>query len=502
MSDIRVTYSGLIGFTISLSTAFTSLVFILIITRTLSVEEFGTWSILGTMVSYFIISERIISYWTTRQVARGEEVGFTSISTSLLFSLGAIPLYIVFVYFVSVQSEINFETMLMGAIMIPVYFVSTTLIGINMGHKPHVTSYGLLAFETFKIPAALALVYFLDLGVPGAVIAITLSYIVRIIFQLYFARKKIRERFKLKILKRWLKLSWIPIYNYLFLLVIHLDIVIYTSIIGSLVGVAYYSASLSIGLLVIHSAMINQALYPKLLSKGREAVKSLNENFSLLLYFSIPLLTITILFAKPALFALNPVYDTAAILVSILSLKIFFFIIGAFFGQALKGLETIDREQNPQFLNFVKSKLFLVPTIRIIQAGLYIVTLTVVFFVFNGSEMEVLELITLWAMIGLAFEIPISIILLAITRKNIEFQFPFKNFIKYSLASIAFVLVFEFTSDYFIKYHISIYDFLPGVIIQSAICVGVYLVITYLIDKKTKILFKTILNEIITKKRN
>ncbi len=500
MSDIRVTYSGLIAFTISLSTAFTSLIFVLIITRRLSVEEFGTWSVIGTFVAYFILSERIISYWTTRQIARGEEVGLTSVSTSFLFSFGSIPLYVVLAYFISIQSEINFQTMLIGVIMIPVYFVSTTLTGINMGHKPHVTSYGLLGFETFKIPIALTLVYFLDLGVPGAIISITSAYIIRIIIQLYFARNKIRERFKLKILRQWLKLSWIPSYNYVFVTLFSLDIVIYTTIIGSVIGVAFYSAALAIGMLVQHSSLINQAIYPKLLSKGRGGISSIQENFSLLLYFSIPLMIIAILFAKPALFALNPLYAQAEILVPLLSVKIFFYIIAGFFYQILIGLETIDTSANPRFSNFIKSKLFLMPTIKIVQAVIYIISLTIVFFVLEGNTETELDLITVWAFVGLALEIPFAIILIFIARKSVEFYFPWKNVIKYFTASIGLVLGFLLTSDYIIKYEISIFNFLPGVLFQLAICIGIYLLITYIIDNKTKRLFKAIINEIISKK--
>jgi len=64
LSGIRVTYSGLIAFVIGLVSVFTGLAFVLIVTRRLSPEEFGTWALLGTIIGYLLISERIISYWT------------------------------------------------------------------------------------------------------------------------------------------------------------------------------------------------------------------------------------------------------------------------------------------------------------------------------------------------------------------------------------------------------------------------------------------------------
>ena len=87
MSGIRVTYSGLIAFVVGIGSIFTGLLFVLIVTRRLSPEEFGSWAVIGSMISYFIISETIVSYWTARQIARNEKVGKTSVFSSSFFSL-------------------------------------------------------------------------------------------------------------------------------------------------------------------------------------------------------------------------------------------------------------------------------------------------------------------------------------------------------------------------------------------------------------------------------
>jgi len=71
---------------------------------------------------------------------------------------------------------------------------------------------------------------------------------------------------------------------------------------------------------------------------------------------------------------------------------------------------------------------------------------------------------------------------------------------KYSGATLVFIFVYYITSDFIIIYKESIFDFLPGVILQSIICIGVYLAITYAIDKKTQKLFKSIIQELIFKK--
>ena len=79
MSNIRVTYSGLIAFVVGLSSVLTGLIFTLIVTRRFSPEEFGLWGLIGSIVAYFLISEVTISFWATRHTARGEKVGKTAI---------------------------------------------------------------------------------------------------------------------------------------------------------------------------------------------------------------------------------------------------------------------------------------------------------------------------------------------------------------------------------------------------------------------------------------
>ena len=55
MSNIRVTYAGLFSFLFGLISILTGLVFTIIVTRSLSVTEFGSWGVIGTLVSYTLI---------------------------------------------------------------------------------------------------------------------------------------------------------------------------------------------------------------------------------------------------------------------------------------------------------------------------------------------------------------------------------------------------------------------------------------------------------------
>jgi len=498
LSDIRVTYSGLIAFVVGVISVFTGLFFTLIITRKLSPEEFGTWVLIGHMIFFFLVTERIISYWTIRQIARNEKVGRTSILSSISFSFGSIPIYLLFVIIVAHRSNVDLGVMFLGAILIPVQFVSQTLNVINLGHKPHVTSYSLLLFEAFKVPAGLSLVYFLGLGVEGAIIAIFVAYLARISLEIYFARQKLKEKFRFSTLRRWIKLSWISLYSHLSNNVWHLDAILYSLITGSVIGVAYYGVSMTIAGTLQHAGLISQALYPKLLAKG--SYEHIKRNFTLMMYFAIPLLGLSVIFSRPALFALNPLYEEAYLIVIILSFKTFFLIFRNLLDRILLGIETIDVEHNPSFSKLRTSKLFFVPTRKIIHFAIYIISLVIILHLLNSTELPELELVMWWTITALLLEIPFFIYLLVRVQKITQFSFPYVETFKFAGSTIIFSLVFFLLSDSIITYEISIFQHLPSLILMLAICIGVYLVTTFMIDKETRILFKTILNELISKK--
>jgi len=482
---------------VGLISVITGLVFTLIVTRRLVPEEFGTWSLIVPMISYFLISEAIFDFWTIRQVARGENVGRTSLLSSLIFSFGTIPFYLLLAYVISGDSNADLDILIFGSILVPVFFVSQILTNINTAHKPQKTSYSLLVFEVFKIPTALAFVFFLDLGVVGVIMSIMIAYLIKIAVQIHFAKPKLKNKFNFLYLKRWIKLSWVSLYSAFPRLINSLDIMFYTLITGSVIGIAYYSASLAIAGLVAHSGLISQALYPKLLAKGSH--EHIKENFSLLMYFGIPLLGIAVIFSKPALFALNPAYAEGSLIVIILAFKTFFLILFKTLQKVLIGIDEVDVEKNPKFANLIRSKLFSVSTIRYVKSSIYLGLMITIVISLHSLKFSELDLVIFWTMTALLIEIPFFIYLWILLKRDVSFSFPYANTVKYVGATLAFILIFFITSDLIITYQESIYNFLPELILQLAICIGVYLLITYVIDNKTKILFKSIIKEIFSK---
>jgi len=230
VSNIRVTYSGLIGLVIGLSTVVTGLIFILIVTRSLTQEELGTWSLIGGLITYVVILEPMISYWATREIARDTNSGKTAVVSSGIFSIVGALAFLLIAFVVSKPTGTDIDILFFAALMIPFSFLNRTLSSIALAWKPHVKSYGMLIFDCAKIPAVLIFVYIMELGVSGAILSLIVAYIPSIMALGILSRKKLQNNFNRQFLKNWLTRAWLPSYIK-FPNVVVLDVLIFSLIV-------------------------------------------------------------------------------------------------------------------------------------------------------------------------------------------------------------------------------------------------------------------------------
>jgi O-antigen/teichoic acid export membrane protein len=497
MSGIRVTYSGLISLSIRLSSIITGLVFTLIVTRQLTQDEFGTWGVINGIFIYAIAIHPIITYWATREIARGEKSGKTVFLSSSSFSILGLVIYIAVAAFVSFQSDAEFEMLVFAAILIPMIFVNDSLSAISLGSKPQVVSYGFLAFEITKIPLGFLLVYFLQLGLEGAIIATFGAYVPSIIIMGIKTRHNLRSSINKKFIKKWMNLFWVPSYRNIPSLISMSDVIVFSTITGSVSGVAYYTAARTIGFLVNHTRSFSEALYPKMLETGKHDF--LGENLIKLFYFALPLVGLSIVLAKPGLFALNPIYEIAEPVVILLAIRSFLTTFGKILFQALQGIEKVDLDKNASFRDYAASKLILYPTFQLIRNIIYFGSLAIILFLLHSEKTEI-ELVIYWAIVGLIVEIPLTIYIYRLVKKNMQFNINVTSLLKYLFST---VIVFGFTYvliTMFLEYKISIFEFLPQVIGLTIISGIGYIGLTYAIDNKTRILVKAVISELLPRK--
>ena len=499
MSSIRVTYSGLISFLVGGGTIFTGLIFTLIITRELSQTEFGTWAVIGTLTVYALLLRPVISFWNTREIARGNESGKTAVMSSGFLAMLGFFIYLVIIYFYSQGVDIDQNILLVASILVPIEFFRGVLVGIANGYKPQVEEYGLVTFEVLKIIFALSLIYALDLGLFGLIIALFCSTLSNVLILVFNLRKKLRGSFQKNYVKKWLKLSWVPLFPNISMLVQISEITAFTLITGGVTGVAYWASAWTVSRIVNHSNKMAKAVYPKIVYSGKKEI--FENNITHVFYFAFPLAALSLVFAKPGLFALNPIYQIAFPIVFFMVPVVFLRTFTEMFGNVLQSLEKVDVKEDINFKEYIKSKFVIIPTLRIIHRFSSLGIVIVALLILVNSSLSELDLVLYWAIVVLATQIPYSAFIFYLVRKEVSPKFETKIILKYFLASIIIFGINYYLIDEFLIYEESIFIFLPNLFPFLAFGIFGYLGLTYGIDKKTRGLVQSIVKEVIKKKR-
>ena len=332
------------------------------------------------------------------------------------------------------------------------------------------------------------------MGIIGAISATVVAYLASIIILGIYARDKIRGKFKKEFFKKWIKLGWLSIYPGISNVIYHLDVIIFSVISGSVVGLAFYSASQTVSNLVANSSLVSQAVYPKLLEGGKN--EHVQENLMQFFYFAFPLTALCIVFAKPALFALKPIYDIAMPVVVFMTIRAFLYSLGGIYNQFILGIEKVDINEKSTFSDYIKSKLFHIPTVILIQYTTYAVTMVIGLWLLKPHTNSTIDLVTYWSIISLGTQVPFTIYFYISARKHFKPKMNWKSLLKYLLTSTGIFVVIYLFMDRFLIYKRNILEFLPNVLLFAGIGIGSYILLTYLLDSRTKKLFNAIINEI------
>ncbi len=491
MSNIRVTHSGLINLLTGIARVASAFVFLTLVTRSLSVEEFGQYNLVLSITVYVITSHWVISYWITREIARGNTSGRTAILSSGIFSSIGTLVFLIIAMSISDSSNLELNIIFLAAALVPLQFLHNVLSHLSIGWKPQIASYGNLLLELTKIPLAFIFLIVFGMELIGIFLSLILGFFASISIMLYYNRNQIRVSFSKTILQTWLSRFWLPGYPTLISIIHTFDFLI-VAILASPEVIGFYAAALAIGSLVSHSKLVTVGVYPKLL--GNDRGKYLNENFRLLIYFSILFSTVSIVFAKAGLFVLNPIYQVLSIGVIFISFRYFLFNISDSFNSLLRATETIDENQNTTIQEFLKSKLFKVPTIQLFQYTAYILILTVSLLLVKFSS--TLDLVIFWSMLSLLIQIPSTFIICIWIKREKLIQVNYITILKYFLAVIPIYFFIDFLNNTFLDYNSDVFVLAPRVLLILTICILSYVGITFLIDRNTKQLLKSIISEL------
>lgn len=502
MSNIRLRYSGFIVFLSRFLSLFTGLAFTILITRQLTIEEFGLWQIISAAVAVSLAPSFVVNFWLTRFEARNQGAAVTGAILNLgMLSIGT-TIFFLIVIPMAQQLSSPLPIFLLAGVQVPLYYFVNNFEAVSFGVKPQIQGYAFLAFELLKIPTAYILVVVLHYSLAGAILAVASAQVVQMIILGTMLRGRYRSSFNLGYAKRWLKSFWLPLFGggtfgtgIWFLFVV--DSFVISALTSSSEAVGIYRLAYALTDIVVYTSVLAVALYPKLLAGGTK--KDVEQALSYMLMLGVPMAFGLFMLANPLLRIMKPDYVVAIDTLRTLVFPAFALALSRVADIIITGYEKVDLIEKPTFRDYMRSGLFVVPRINLINALVYLGTLSVVVTIFLRSQIDSPTLTLIWATTLLATKIPFVAYKLLLAKRLTHFKTPVSTIGKYLVASIAMSVPLFFAEKYLSTQHV----FLPLLLLTlSVVLLGafIYFAILYVLDDEFKTLAKLTIRKITSKK--
>lgn len=391
--------TGLLVFAGRMISAFTGLLFTVMVARWLAPATFGTWEVIVTLVTFSAYPVGVVAYWATRDVARGRMVGRTALWAGALLSSLGLVLYFGFTFVTYSRIAASVLPFLLGALLVPLSYWSAVANSIVQGFRPGVYGYSLVVSELAKLGVAYEALYVYRLGIEGVIVALMAAYLVQSLVSTYLVRLTTVERFDFAQTRRWSKLAWLPAVSYLPTVLAAADTYVAAVGFGTAI-VGYYQAAFIVASVVGYSSGLAFSLYPLLLRGGNERLPAVSIEFSLL--FGIPMAVGCIVLAGPILFLLGAKYLPGAAGLAILAGMFVFTNISWIVDQTLLGTEKADAGDRPRFWVLLRSNLLFVPIANILYGVFYVSSLYFSLSYSFSSGFPASTSVALWAAVQLA----------------------------------------------------------------------------------------------------
>ncbi|MDA4127208.1 MAG: hypothetical protein OK452_08430 [Thaumarchaeota archaeon] len=351
-----------------------------------------------TLVAFSAYPVGVVSYWATRDVARGKMVGRTALAAGGLMSSLGLVLYFAFTLVTYPRINASVLPFLLGALLVPLSYWSAVANSLVGGFRPGVYGYSLVISEVAKLLAAYEALYVYRLGINGVIIALMAAYLVQSLVSTYFVRLTATEKFDFAQTRRWSRLAWLPLLSYLPSVLAVADTVVVAVAFGPAI-VGYYQVAFILASVVGYSSALAFSLYPMLLRGGGERLPSVTVEFSL--FFGLPMTVGCFVLAGPLLFLFGTKYLPGAIGLAIMAPMFVLATISWIIDQTLLGTEKADVGERPSFAKLLRSNLLFVPVVNIVYAVSYLVLMFAVLSYSFSAGLSISTSVGYWAAVQL-----------------------------------------------------------------------------------------------------
>ena len=394
---VRLKFSGIMTYIANMTTLLVNISFTIILTRKLTVEDYGLWQVIGALASYFLTWIPITyTYWITRDVARGDyDSARTGTVVSLLLGTTSSICYIVIsmIFIERLSSSLWYFGLYSIAVLIT--FCYTPYQATAWGIKPEHIGFSEIVSTIVKVIIGYFLIVTIGLGLYGAILAF-MGY--SFSKYLYYRAKigKILQlgNVKAKIVKKWLSKAWIPLSNTVAHSLVQLDIAVVALVTASTIPLAYYRVVQFYSQLLWNTITISIGMYPLLLSSTEErASKILKESINLVALIALPMATGIFVMAEHLLALLRVDYVVNSHAVRLGVVYAILMITVSIVYRTLIGMGKVDVDIKATFRDYLKSTLFTAAIGRLIIPA---TVLPALFFASLIFAFKPVELVIYW----------------------------------------------------------------------------------------------------------
>jgi len=440
VSKIRLRLSGAMAFASNIIGYLTGLIFTVFITRRLSERDFGVWALIGTFISYSITPFNLVTGWISRDAARGKKV---LTSAAVLFIL-LTPISIMIYTLVALGSAItiNYDPsiMIFALIVLISYILLMLGTAVQSGYAPQNLGIAGIIFEVSKVIIAFYLVLTLRLGLIGALLTLSIAYLIQALFLLHKSIPLFQKGVRKELITKWLKGAPINLISVLSGAIGATDIVLIGLMVGA-IAAGYWQAALAASALVTSTQALMIGLGPKLISGGSQKDLDIALNFGMMIM--IPAFFGFIVLSRDILWILRPAYTEVWVVACILALRSVVGVFGGISSTAITAKDEFDSRDDISIKDFIKSRIFLLNKMGLILVSLYITAVACFLVIAQNMSMDTIEIIMIIAILSLIFTIIGTLINMHLMKRLTALKLTYRPLFKYTgSASIMAIIVY------------------------------------------------------------
>ncbi len=493
-ASISLRRTGLVVFAARIASIFSGLVFLVMMTRSLSDQQFGLYEVITDIVTFAAYPAGLAAFWATRDIARGKMSGRTAVVLNLALSSLGIVFYLALSYFSAAKiSSASIDTLLFAVILVPVAYFNQAANAVVQGHRPVVLGYAVIFSEAAKLLVAYPLLIVYKVGIEGVIVAVLVANIAQGVSSVALAGDALADPLSAQQAKRWLGNSWLPLLTSLPIVLGIADTYVASLAESSTVLVGHYQAAYSVASLAGYSLYLAAAMYPLLLKGGSDEVTSMT--LDLALAFGIPMAVGAAVLARPVLRLLNPLslYVDASTALGLLAIASLVNTVSVLFDWTLLGRDRVDVDESATFRDFLRSNIFFVAKVDLTISAVY---LAAVYLTVTYSRMAGLAIgptLDIWASAQLAVFTFFIFVKMARIKSMGKLAIP--RSIGYYVAGAGIMAVVLYALEPLVDLHHGAFFLAGELVAASVVGVSVYGAFVLALDKEMRGFIRRALRE-------